>query len=573
GIQNQSKTFNSGNAQEVVISVNSANFQNNGDIKFDIGLSFTDYNLDIASIDDFIYNSAGKVGFGSYNGEHILTSQISGDVGGVFPFVASHVKAKRLGDNVYGFEVNGVVTVADNLSGSSGVINGSFVSTFSDNLSDVQLVKFVNINSELTTFEINTPVKIELGPVAFEAAFSYLQDDPIYGNSVQAFLSLDLKVPTPFNAMGKIVVGEKEGTNYWFAQVGAGILENFPADSTLRVQRDKAAADAAANAAAMPPPQGSGPTTKAQKSRLSNFKGIPLGPVFLTTFEGRIYHHMNHIAGGDISDADYVPDPNIVFGFYVRIGAVDAVTNGGSFSVDGSIEATFNASGLNTLAIAADVLVGNSSTTDGGGGEASASAIQVSGTMTLNIPQERFTATMTADISNESFCASGTFFIDVSPTIFELNIGTEDDKIAITPGCAGWGGQGYVLIDTSKIEVGIGVSFSADAGTGELGWGPVIFEVTASVGIEGGVIAALEYNPEIRFLKAGIYIRAWASIDVSYVVFLVPGEFNLASASLSGNLTLYFEPTKKLKGDLTGNLSILDGLFVFDFELPINETL
>ncbi|MFT6947476.1 MAG: hypothetical protein ACJARP_001901 [Vicingaceae bacterium] len=575
GIQNQSTTFNSGNAQEVVITVNSANFQNNGDIKFDIGLSFTDYKMDIASLDDFIYNSAGKVGFGSYDGEHILTSQTSGEVGGVFPFVASDIKAKRLKDNIYGFEVNGVVTVADNLSGSSGVIEGGFTSTFSDNSSDIELIKFVKINSDLTTFEINTPVKIELGPVAFESSFSYLQDDPIYGNSVQAFLSLDLKVPTPFNAMGKIVVGEKDGTNYWFAQVGAGILENFPADSALTAQREKAATDAAANAAAMPPPQGASSTTNKTKtkSRFADFKGIPLGPVFLTTFEGRIYHHMNHVAGGSISDADYVPDPNIEFGFFVRIGAVDAVTNGGSFSVDGSIEANFNASGLNVLAIAADVSVGNSATTDGGGGESSESAIQVSGNMTLNIPQERFTATMTANISNESFCASGTFFIDVSPTIFELNVGTEDDKIAITPGCAGWGGQGYVLIDTSKIEVGIGVSFTAEAGTGELGWGPVTFEVDASVGIEGGVIAALEYNPEIRFLKAGIYIKAWASIDVSYFVFPVSGEFNLATASLSGDLTLYFEPRKRLKGDLKGNLSILDGTFVFDFELPINEYL
>jgi hypothetical protein len=74
-------------------------------------------------------------------------------------------------------------------------------------------------------------------------------------------------------------------------------------------------------------------------------------------------------------------------------------------------------------------------------------------------------------------------------------------------------------------------------------------------------------------LKAGIYIKAWASIDVSFVVFLVPGEFNLASASLSGDLTLYFEPRKRLKGDLKGNLSILDGTFVFDFKLPINEYL
>lgn len=573
GIQNQSNTFNAGKAQEVVILVNSANFQDNGDIKFDIGLSFTDYKLDIVSLDDFIYNAAGKVGFGSYNGQHTLTSQISGDVGNVFPYVASHVRAKSVGKNVFGFEVDGVVTVADNLSGKGGVIEAGFTSTFTDNLSDVQLISFVNVNKSLTSFELETPVAIELGPVAFEASFSYLQDDPIYGNSVQAFLSLDLKVPTPFNAMGKIVVGEKEGTNYWFAQVGAGILENFPPDSALQVQRDEAAATAAASAASMPPPTGPGKPTTAQKNKTSTFKGIPLGPVFLTTFEGRIYHHMNHVAGGDISDADYVPDPNIEFGFFVRIGAVDAVTNGGSFSVDGSIEANFNASGLNTLAIAADVMVGNSATSDGGGGESSASAIQVSGTMTLNIPQERFTATMSADISNESFCASGTFFIDVSPTIFELNVGTEDDKIAITPGCAGWGGQGYVLIDTSKIEVGIGVSFTAEAGTGELGWGPVIFEVDASVGIEGGVIAALEYTPEIRFLKAGIYIRAWASIDVSYVVFFVPGEFNLASASLSGNLTLYFEPVRKLKGDLSGELSILDGTFVFDFELPINETL
>ncbi len=572
GIQNQSKTFNSGKAQEVVITVNSANFQDNGDIKFDIGLSFTDYKLDIQSMDDFIYNSAGKVGFGSYNGAHVLSHQVSGDVGGVFPFVASHVKAKKVGDEVYGFEVDGVVTVADNLSGKGGVIEASFVSTFSDNLSDVQLVNFVNINSSLTSFQLNTPVAIELGPVTFEADFSYLQDDPIYGNSVQAFLSLDLKVPTPFNAMGKIVVGEKEGTNYWFAQVGAGILENFPADSALRVQRDKAAADAAASAASMPPPQGPGKAAPGQKKKLSTFKGIPLGPVFLTSFEGRIYHHMNHVDGGNISDADYVPDANIEFGFFVKIGAVDATTNGGAFSVDGSIEATFNSAGLNTLAIAADVLVGNS-TTDGGGGESSASAIQVSGTMTLNIPEERFTATMEADISNESFCAAGTFFIDVSPTIFELNVGTEDNKIRITPGCAGWGGVGYVLIDTSEIEVGIGVSLTAEAGTGELGWGPVIFEIDASVGVEGGLIAALEYNPEIKFLKAGIYISAWASIDVSYVVFLVPGEFNLATASLAGNLTVYFEPVKKLKGDLTGSLSILDGTFVFDFELPINETL
>jgi len=574
------RTFNSGGLEEVQINFKSAQFATSGDVNFTVDLDFPAYRLSFQDLDQLYYKSSGDVAFNNWSSKSkTLQNQINGDLGKVFPFTANKIKAHKIKEGVYGFKVEGEVVIADNFAGSNGAIKGDFTAPFTDKLSNNQLENYAESNSSLTKFGISTPVEIKTGPVQFRAGFVYTHGDPEYGNSVQTYASASLKVPIRFNALVKVIVGEKDGTKYWFAQAAAGLASNFPKDSALRKRQAEAAAAAAAQQRTVParptPNPNPSPNPNNNNSEAKKFKGVPIGPVLLTAFEGRIYHHMSHKEGGGTNDVDYVPDPMVDFGIYAAVTMIDAVSEGGAFKVKGAIEATFSPAGLNTLAIAAEVGLGNKQTTETSIGKKgmSESAIGVSGDLKLNVPERRFTAQLSANIE-KGFCVSGTVFIDVSPTVFDLKLGTKDDKITVIPQCPGFGGLGYLHVNTQEIELAVGVVARADFKSGIIKIPPVIqVRPYAEVGIDGGVLANVQYRPKLLFKKAGLWVNAYARVYVVVYSPVFEGTLSVANVNLSGNLDMHFEPEVKLEGGINGNVSVLEGLAKFNFTLPVNHKL
>lgn len=570
-IEGAQNTFLQGKDMEVTLTVNEANFNPNNLLALNIDLDFPGYDITLSNLDNFVVSGEGGVGFNKLNATLWLQNQVTGSVGnGAFPFTAKKVKAYEIDNDVYGFEVTGTMVVAENLSSPAGEIESTFTSFFTDALKDNPLYSFAaNEHGELTKLDIGTPIAIPAGPVTFESKFVYTKDDPIYGNSVQTYAAAKLKVPVPFTALVQVIVGETSGYNYWFVRASADLAVTPPSDSTLASLQAKAAEEAAKDPNNLQQDANSNKPAVEDKPK---FDGIPIGPIKLTGFEGRIYHHMNHKEGGGITDADYIPDPNVAFGIYVRVACKDTEKNGGQFIVNGSVEATFKGESLNTIAISADVLIGNST----GVGQTTNSTVKAGGSISMHIPNKHFNASLYATSSDPKFCASGTLEIDIKPDAFLLKVGTEDQMISIVPGCRGWGFMGFVEITDKKVDVAAGVSLSAEFDSEWKHIGVAMVKANAKVGVAAGVRAELEYNPEVKLNRAGLWIVAWGTVTVGaqFPAFDVVPLHNikqnltleLASIKLRGQADIYFQDPKRLVGTFDGKVTILESA-TFDFKV------
>lgn len=598
GISGKNKTFLEGEDSEVTVTVESAAFNSKGQIKLTATLEFPAYALELTGLNDLILTNNGGIGFGKENGTHTLASQVTGEVGGAFTYTASSVEAVSLSPFLYAFNVTGVMVLADNLAGSNGPIEANFGSLALGALLDNPLYTIAQDSGELTELTIGTPVAIKVGPVSFDVKFSYLKDDPDYGNSVQSYANVKLSVPVKFSVLAQLIVGEKDGYNYWFARVGAGLADNPPPSKKLKKLQDDAVAAAENDANSLPNTtstdgglggsgvKGTGMADAASKTKdattpattpKKQFKGIRVGPALLTAIEGRIYHHMDHKEGGGISNVDYLPNEAIVFGFYLRVRVMDAAKEGHQYMVDGSIEANFNGESLNFIAIAADIALKNKMEV----GRVVETMVTGGGEISYNVPEKRFIANIYVE-SEEKVCLQAYVKLDVSPTSFSIDIGDFDNMIMVTPGCKGWGGLGFVHIDDTLVSAGLGVSLTAQMGTGWKHIGVAMAKADVDVGVAAFLTAEIQYNPNFMFNKAGLYLRAWAVVSVSAQVPALSAiplnelkanlSLELANIYLQGGAVVYFQDPKRIVGSFDASITLLETI-TFDInvegEIPL----
>ena len=210
----------------------------------------------------------------------------------------------------------------------------------------------------------------------------------------------------------------------------------------------------------------------------------------------------------------------------------------------------------------------NSIADEGGG--------SIRGQIELSFDSEnsRFVANA-AVAGNSPVCIEGAMALDVSPSRFKLDLGTEEQRIEVYPTCSGFGGGGWLGIESTSsattVDLGVFVGWRASASV-EIGSSVIGAGLSAEASAELGVKATAELYPDFQLLEAGIWLDLYVAIRASYWAVGVSGSCTLAEAGLSGELLAKFLETEtQVSGSLSGYVTVLD-IISASFDMSFNTS-
>ncbi|HEV7229939.1 MAG TPA: hypothetical protein VGO45_01345 [Bacteroidia bacterium] len=153
-------------------------------------------------------------------------------------------------------------------------------------------------------------------------------------------------------------------------------------------------------------------------------------------------------------------------------------------------------------------------------------------------------------------CIKGAMALDISPGQFNLDIGTEQQRIEIFPTCSGFGGGGWLGIHNTNVNLGVFVGWKASASV-KIGSDILGARLNAYAGAELGIKASLVLDP-FKINSAGVWVSLYAGISADYWYPTGSGSITIAEASLKGTLNIYFEDKTRVTGSLDGSITVLD---------------
>jgi uncharacterized protein YjbI with pentapeptide repeats len=159
-------------------------------------------------------------------------------------------------------------------------------------------------------------------------------------------------------------------------------------------------------------------------------------------------------------------------------------------------------------------------------------------------------------------CIEGAMALDVSPSSFKLDIGTEAQRIEVYPTCSGFGGGGWFGLESTStatsVDVGVFVGWQASASV-EIGNDAIGAGLSAEASAELGVYAQADILPDFHLREAGIWLDLYVAIKANYWAVGVSGSCTLAEAGLHGELIAKFLDTEtQVSGQLSGYVTVLD---------------
>lgn len=405
-------------------------------------------------------------------------------------------------------------------------------------------MNFANLGRNLKEGRVDKIVKLDAVSVALNTKFvsfggllHYTPSDPTYGNIWKGGVSLNVKLPKKFMLEGIYVSGRKEETSYWFCQISG-----VDADKNGKVKLGE-------------------PMDRSAKALSS---AVNLGPVELVGASGRLYYHMKDEPGKPI-----VPDANTNYGAGVNFVFFDASSHGMAFRLAVGANVEIKGDGNYVIDFEGDMQAGNKNpqvrtpdpTMMGGGGIK----------LNYNSAEQHFLGKGWMVIKNDAVCAKGNIAVDVKPGFWSVQVGHREDMIMVTPGCNGWGAVGWVGVNTTTANAGLGLSYSLYHRIG-LDVGPVGGGINIDAGLAAGIQAVIQYRPKINLMEAGIFVQAWANIGIDWHTAVKSGYINLVGINLQGDLLMTFAPPPtKLKGLLRGHVEVL--CFGVDFDAGFEKTL
>lgn len=424
-----------------------------------------------------------------------------------------------------------VNSLANNIAGQDGEVSASVGLGVKMN--------FDNLGRNLKEGKVDKVVKLDAVSVALNTKFVafagliyYSADDPVYGDIWKGGVKLDVKMPKKFSLQGTYVNGRKDEMPYWFCQIsGAG--------STTKIGE---------------------PMDKKAK-KLSS--AVSLGPVELVAASGRLYHHMTDIPGRAI-----VPDPNTNFGAGVNFTFFDAASHGRAVRLGVGANVEIKLDGNYVIDFEGDIQMVNLNpqpevpdlTCSGGGGVS----------LHYNSAESHFIGKGWV-LFQKNFCAKGNFFVETKPGYWNVQIGTREDMIMVTPSCIGWGAAGWIGVNQTTANLGLGLSYSCHTRIG-LNVGPVGGGINIDAGIASGINATVQYKPTIKLMQAGIWVDLWANVGIDWHTKIKSGYINLVNVNCKGDLLMTFNPPPTtLRGTVRGHVSVL--CFGVDFNAGIEKQL
>jgi hypothetical protein len=171
---------------------------------------------------------------------------------------------------------------------------------------------------------------------------------------------------------------------------------------------------------------------------------------------------------------------------------------------------------------------------------------------------------------NTPVCIKGAMAMDVSPGQFNLDIGTEQQRIEVYPTCSGFGGGGWLGIHNTNVNLGVFVGWKASASV-EIGSSVLGARLNAAASAELGVKASLVLDP-FKIKSVGIWVDLYAGIWVDYWYPTGSGSFTIAEASLKGTLNAEFNDKTHISGSLDGRITVLE-IITASFSMSFDTTI
>ena len=166
-------------------------------------------------------------------------------------------------------------------------------------------------------------------------------------------------------------------------------------------------------------------------------------------------------------------------------------------------------------------------------------------------------------------CVDAGLAIEVTPSYWKFDLGTENDMIQIYPACSGFGGGGWLGLTPSTFNVGVFAGWAARAEV-RIGGSACGCKVWGACEAELGVRAEGEYMPSFLIKRAGVWVRVYVGLGVDFWC-PIGGSLTIAEAELTGTLDVYFESRTRVQGTLAGYINVLD-LIKADFDMGFDHT-
>jgi hypothetical protein len=267
--------------------------------------------------------------------------------------------------------------------------------------------------------------------------------------------------------------------------------------------------------------------------------------------------------GADIEIA-FIPDASNSYGIYGRVAGRDLATQGGAFNFDAAFEYSETTGGDSRFGFEGNIEIGASAGDKAGSG---------TGKFIYDESQELYHGAIWVVLETEALCAEGGLAITMSPSYWQVNIGSEDQKIKIVPGCKGFLGTGFLEITPEEISLGLGFGREINLESPEINILENKFVGKVDAGFTIGLTANVQYKPEVKVLKAGIWLEAWAAISVDYNTWFESGNWVLASANISGNATVFFEPKDEARVEGTLGVEVEVIGIEIEFDMGFDQAL
>ncbi|WP_448518715.1 hypothetical protein [Rhodoflexus sp.] len=342
------------------------------------------------------------------------------------------------------------------------------------------------------------------------------------------------------------------------------------AEATLSAIGQRVAGAAGAGKTPAPPAKQS---TKA-KVAAALAKGIPIIPkvLLLTGMEGVFYFGMKRSSfediGEDISmhNLTFVPDPDNWFGMMFRAqfsdmpstgmiaqfgGLVELAMNGGRFDRPATVDSRLGY----VLGMKVFGKVGNV----GLPGVFTYSVAAIDGKAVLSVPDARIRLEANAVFNAPVVCGQASFAFDLSPDHVRARIGSRERPVYKMPMCIGFTSMGFVDINETQIEVGVGFRAGIDQ---QLPWIGVR-EVAAIRPYVSAYVQALAssrviFQPALGLDNVRLSAIARAAVGIEWELVAVGrGNERLVDIIFQGDLIMRFANEITLNGRLRGKVNVI----------------
>lgn len=401
-------------------------------------------------------------------------------------------------------------------------------------------LNFDNLGEKLKKGDVKGIISVDATNISVNTKYvsfsGKLKNDTseVYGNVWRADVKVTIKRPKSFAVDAIFLSGKKKGREYWFCQIAPGDDKNTK------------------------------PGGKLSKELKKFNEPVDIGPVQLVAGTGRVYKHMKEVNNGD----GIVPDTTVDFGAYLSLVLYDKQAEGKNLRLALEAEFIMNEDDNYTISFDGNVQV-KSSTVSFNKIDQNAMVI---GTLSIDYSSKNshFIALGTMELKNEALCASGTIGFESKPGFFSVDIGTEKNPIRVVPACNGWGGLGFLHLDTYNADFGAGISFSVYANE-NFDIGVVSGAVGVKAGAELMLKAGITHNPKFILNYVELWAHVYAEVYVDYSTALKSGHITLVSIDVEVAGRIQFNPKPaKLSAKAKGRACFLIYCVSFDASFEKN---